>query len=275
MNTWLQFLQNPLGRRPAPRALPEEPVEEVPWFDASRYAFSNPGLEIAAIGDLHGRMDLLQRLVPELDALAATRRRVLEIYLGDYVDRGGDPRAVIEFLIDRGKRPDRAVMCLIGNHERWMLDALGDDERFVKWMQFGGDATIASYGVSPAFAPEDAGRRRAQFLEALPAAHVAFLQNLRDHHREGEFFFAHAGVRPGVPLDRQSPEDLMWIRQPFLGSFANFGAVVVHGHTPTRRPVLRANRIGIDTGAYQTGVLTCLIINSQGVRLIDTAPKPK
>ncbi|MCW2318642.1 serine/threonine protein phosphatase 1 [Rhodoblastus acidophilus] len=237
-----------------------------------RYAFSNTTVEIAAVGDIHGRIDLLRQLTPELDrAVADPQRRLIEIYLGDYVDHAGDPRAVLDHLIERRKLTDRDVICLVGNHEKMMLSALDGDESFVKWLDYGGAATLKSYGVSLRLASARPSEAREALRAAVPPSHVAFLQNLRESYAESEFFFVHAGVRPGAPIDQQSAKDLLWIREPFLSSFAHFGATVVHGHTPTATVVMRPNRIGLDTGAYRTGVLTAMFLNSDRIRLVDSA----
>lgn len=235
------------------------------------YAFTDDRVRIAAIGDLHGRLDLLERLEPVLDAAAQDpARRLIEVYLGDYVDRGANPRGIVEHLMRRTKLTDRTVVCLAGNHEQMLLSALEKDTDFLSWLDFGGQSTLQSYGIAPARVAADPSGTRAALADAIPASHVDFLRSLPLSFAHGGFFFAHAGVRPGVALDSQTSRDLLWIRQPFLGSSANLGAIVVHGHTPTRAPVFRLNRIGIDTGAYQTGVLTCLLITSERVVPVDT-----
>ena len=226
---------------------------------------------MAAIGDLHGRIDLLNRLKPELDRKALDpARRLVEIYLGDFVDRGSNPKAVLDHLIERRKLTDRTVVCLAGNHEEMLLAALDDDAHFKTWLGFGGESTLMSYGLSPRTTRGSTASLRAALRAAMPQAHVDFLRSLSLFYRHREFFFVHAGVRPGAPLESQGSRDLLWIRDPFLKSTANLGAVVVHGHTPTADVVFRPNRIGVDTGAYRTGVLTCLFISSTGIACADT-----
>ncbi len=235
------------------------------------YKFTDPNIRIAAFGDIHGRIDLLHKLAPALDKAAQDpSRSLLEIYLGDYVDRGSNPKAVIQYLIDRLSLTDRRVICLAGNHEEMMVAALDSDKDFKKWLDFGGQSTLLSYGVSPVHTGKDITKIREAFIKALPQSHVDFLRNLPTSYAHAGFFFVHAGVRPKVPLENQKNEDLLWIRNPFLTSFIDFGAVIVHGHTPAAKPVFKPNRIGIDTGAYRTGVLTCLFITSEKIFVQDT-----
>ncbi len=235
------------------------------------YRFSNAELVIAAFGDLHGRLDLLQRHFPLLDKLAqAPDRKLIEVYVGDYVDRGPNSALLIELMIERQRLQDRSIIYLRGNHEDMMLAALDDDAVFKQWVKFGGDTTMLSYGVSPNAAAYDVTGSRLRFKTAVPQAHVEFLSGLQDYYVEGGFLFVHAGLRPGVPLSSQQKRDLHWIREPFLSSSSSSGYTVVHGHTPTSRPTFRLNRIGIDTGAYQTGNLTCLVISNDGVVAHET-----
>jgi serine/threonine protein phosphatase 1 len=230
-----------------------------------------PGIRAYAVGDIHGRLDLLARLEPLLDAAARDPDRVLiEVFLGDYIDRGPASCGVIDRLIARAARRDRITVHLGGNHEAMLLAALADDRAFLHWLDNGGRTTLLSYGVSPQRAGADPAGTRAALARAIPDSHRAFLRSLRVSFHHGGFFFAHAGVRPGVPLAAQDPEDLVWMREPFLSATGDLGAVVVHGHTPTRAPVFRENRIGIDTGAYVTGVLTCLLVTDRQVTPVDT-----
>jgi serine/threonine protein phosphatase 1 len=240
-------------------------------LELPKYKFNDPHICIAAFGDIHGRIDLLHQLSPALDKAAQDpARSLLEIYLGDYVDRGSNPKAVIQYLIDRSNLTDRQVICLAGNHEQMMIAALDNDNDFKRWLDFGGQSTLLSYGISPVQAGKDIAKIRIAFVKAVPQTHVDFLRNLPTSYAHAGFFFAHAGVRPKVPLSKQKDEDLLWIRNPFLTSFADFGAVIVHGHTPGAKPIFKLNRIGIDTGAYRTGVLTCLVITSDKIALLDT-----
>ena len=233
-----------------------------------------PGTRLYAVGDIHGRADLLEALLGQIGADAArdppTAKRL--IYLGDYVDRGPASSAVIDLVLHR--RPlGFEVVALMGNHEEMMLRFLEDIAVGRTWMMNGGDATLLSYGVE---APSTfAGtpllsHAQQQFAERLPPQHRSFLEGLAISHTEGDYLFVHAGVRPGVPLDRQRTEDLLWIRDEFLDSTRDFGKVVVHGHSISLDPEFRANRIGIDTGAYRSGQLTCLVLEGTERRLLTT-----
>ena len=235
-----------------------------------------PGTVIYALGDLHGRDDLLAEMHAGVLADAAGRlakRRVL-VYLGDYLSRGRDSRAVIERVLD-WHPPGWEIVCLMGNHEDLVLRFLAGDPRPGRhWLDFGGVAALANYGL-PLADPEarDAttlASLRERLLLGLPPRHLAFLEHLPLFHREGGYFFVHAGVLPGVPLERQIRRDLVWIRNRFRASKLAHGAVVVHGHCITPEPEVRANRIGIDTGAYHSDLLTCLVLEGAGREFLQT-----
>ncbi|KAB0682611.1 metallophosphoesterase family protein [Aureimonas leprariae] len=219
---------------------------------------------VYAVGDVHGCADLLDALLERIETDRARRpdAEILEIYLGDYIDRGADSAGVIRRLRARGA--ERSIVCLLGNHEAMLLDVLTGNLDASHWLDNGGDATLASYGIPPPLFgssdPSPFGR--------FPAADLGFLQSLRLTHRHGPYFFVHAGVRPGVPLDRQDPQDLVWIRDDFLDYDDPLGAVVVHGHTPIEEPEFRPSRINIDTGAVFTGRLTCLRIDRDGAEIL-------
>ena len=232
-----------------------------------------PDTRIYVIGDIHGRLDLLRRLHDAVrgDAADAAPRRVL-VYPGDYVDRGEQSRQVLDLLIDHPLEGFERVL-LRGNHEDMMSTFLEDLSIAGGWMMNGGDATLFSYGVG---APEQgSGEERllvmqAAFREKVPPRHREFLRDLRLHHIEGDYLFVHAGVRPGQPVEDQTPRDLIWIREPFLSSTAEHGYCVVHGHTVVEKPEFHANRIAIDTGAYFSNRLTCLVLEGTGHRIIQT-----
>jgi len=214
-----------------------------------------PGLRVYAVGDVHGcvaKLDAIHARIAE-DARAAPEPNRLIVYLGDYVDRGPDSRGAIDRVL---VPPIPATMVhLCGNHEAMMLEVLdhpGDEAALALWLRNGGAATLTSYGISDEDPPETWAVR-------LPSAHLAFLRGLARSHRAGGYLFAHAGIRPGVALEAQDEHDLLWIREPFLHSTADHGAVVVHGHTPERTPVIRRNRIGLDTGAVYGGPLTAAV----------------
>ncbi len=241
----------------------------------SRPAAAAPaGSRLYAVGDVHGRADLLEALLGEIAADGARHPAAEKrlIYLGDYVDRGPDSSAVIDLVLRVAPR-GFSVVPLMGNHEEMMLRFLDDIAVGRTWMMNGGDATLRSYGVeAPGMFSGTAAFRQAQqrFAERLPARHRSFLEALGVMRVEGDYLFVHAGLRPGVPLDEQQPEDLLWIRDEFLESTRDFGKVVVHGHTITLNPEFRPNRIGIDTGAYRSGQLTCLVLEGTKRQLLTT-----
>jgi serine/threonine protein phosphatase 1 len=231
------------------------------------------GSRIYAIGDIHGRADLLADLHDQIraDASSAPARKIV-IYLGDYIDRGLQSRGVIDALLD-GPLPGFEAVHLKGNHEAALLDFLTDARIGANWMQFGGGSTLLSYRVGLTNAETggtDYVSAQQEFAERLPARHLAFYRTLALNHREGDYLFVHAGLRPGVPLDQQTAEDMLWIRDDFLDFTGTFGPVVVHGHTITDAPEVRDNRIGIDTGAFATGQLTCLVLEGSERRFLST-----
>ncbi|MCB1485863.1 MAG: metallophosphoesterase [Bauldia sp.] len=230
------------------------------------------GMRLYAIGDVHGCDGLLAEahaaIASDLAASPVADHRI--IHVGDYVDRGPDSAGVVARLAAFAGRDSR-VVCLIGNHDRMLLDFLTDPhDAGPLWLMNGGDATLRSYGLDAAKSePWHRLRELAdRFAEALPLADRAFLEALPFHRQFGDFFFCHAGIRPGVPLDAQSEEDLIWIREPFLLDPADHGVVVVHGHTPRAIPEIMPNRIGIDTGAVFGGPLTVLALEGTGYRFL-------
>jgi serine/threonine protein phosphatase 1 len=224
------------------------------------------GVRIYAVGDVHGRADLLHQVLSRVDTdLAAYPHcRPLQIFLGDYIDRGPSSRTVLDLLISRARA--HAMVCLKGNHESYVSQFLHDPDVLIAWRQLGGLETLRSYGLNPSL-NSDRGERvelARALAAALPTSHRQFLRSLAPCFTCGDFLFVHAGVKPGVPLAQQREEDLLWIREDFLRCEEGFGKVVVHGHTPVREPDIRPNRVNIDTGAYATGRLTCLIIENGG-----------
>jgi len=235
------------------------------------------GTRLYAIGDIHGRVDLLRTLKDLIheDAYRRQAPRNVVVYLGDYVDRGDESRAVIDVLLNE-MLPGFESYHLKGNHEDTMLRFLGDTSVGPSWLSFGGRETLRSYGIDPPnpYAPAVELQRAQRALAAsLPREHLEFLRGLLLSHQEGDYFFAHAGVRPGVPLAEQNSRDLMWIRDDFLLSGTDFGKVVVHGHTIDPEPQLRPNRIGIDTGAYWSGRLTALVLDGTSQTFLQTSEK--
>jgi serine/threonine protein phosphatase 1 len=227
------------------------------------------GDRVYAIGDIHGRLDLLRSLHEQIRADWLTRpgARGTIVYLGDYVDRGSDSRGVVDDLLEAppcGMTP----VYLRGNHEQMLLDFL-DGGPSGMWLSNGGEATLSSYGLSrPAIAGGEL--LRDQFRHLLPRHHLEFLRALIPMYCIGDYCFVHAGVRPGVPLELQDINELIWIRGLFLDSDTDFGKIVVHGHSITPQVEWRTNRIGIDTGAYLSGRLTCLVLDGADRRILQT-----
>jgi serine/threonine protein phosphatase 1 len=225
------------------------------------------GIRIYAMSDIHGRADLLQDMFRVIDRDLANigSRRAIHVFLGDYIDRGPNSSGTIELLIERGLKHESVF--LKGNHEAFLQGVLEDPAQLQAWRQFGGLQTLVSYGLKPSLNPDPAEQAELirQLTEAIPLNHMRFFQSLRARFVCGDFFFVHAGVRPGVPLAKQEEQDLLWIREEFLQSSQNFGKYIVHGHTPVQDPDIRANRANIDTGAYATGNLTLLTIQGDSL----------
>jgi len=228
------------------------------------------GIRLYAIGDVHGRLDLLEKMHERI-ANEIARDKVADwriIHLGDYVDRGADSRGVIDFLIAARKRDARNIT-LAGNHDMGFLEFLDEPDGGGLFARYGGKETAQSYGVDGKFHSPDALRLTwAELRCEVPGKHRAFMLDLSFSVSFGDFFFCHAGIRPGVPLNRQDPENLIWIRNEFLDHAELHPKVIVHGHTITDEPEVLANRVNVDTGAYRSGVLTALVIDGAEKRLI-------
>jgi serine/threonine protein phosphatase 1 len=216
------------------------------------------GLAIYAVGDIHGRADLLKQTfaVIDEDIRLTQPERAIQVMLGDYVDRGPASRETIDLLIERRRSHDTVL--LRGNHEAILLHILDGPEEIPNLRSFGLLATIRSYGISASLNPDRAEERKLieKLRQTFPREHYEFLQNLEKSFACGDYIFVHAGVRPHVALDAQDENDLLWIREEFLDFTGDFGKYVVHGHTPVPKLDLRRNRMNIDTGAYATNNLT-------------------
>jgi serine/threonine protein phosphatase 1 len=229
-----------------------------------------PGQRIYAVGDIHGRLDLLDQLLRMIQLDNAERppaERQTLIFLGDYIDRGPASPGVIERLL-AGPPEGFDCICLMGNHEELLLRSLSESATMYNWLVNGGKETLASYGVRV----EDHGLNglAEALADALPESHYGFLRGLGISVSFGDYFFVHAGVRPRVSLAEQATEDCLYIREPFLSHRGSFGKIVVHGHTPVREPDVRANRIGIDTGGFFTGRLTALRLEGESRGFLAT-----
>ncbi|HEX4173630.1 MAG TPA: metallophosphoesterase family protein [Acetobacteraceae bacterium] len=224
-----------------------------------------PGQRVYAVGDVHGCLDRLESVHELIAADLAERptEQAVLVHLGDYVDRGPESAGVVARLAEGAVLRDVSTVNLMGNHEHMMLAALatGDAEAAELWLANGGADSLVSWGVPRSAQPRE-------WPTYLPVPHLLFLRDLAVSHQAGGYLFVHAGIRPGIPLERQSRHDLMWIREPFLSSKQAFGPVVVHGHTPRQEPVVRPNRIGIDTGAVMGGVLTCAVLEENRLGFI-------
>jgi serine/threonine protein phosphatase 1 len=227
------------------------------------------------VGDVHGRLDVLEPLVADIlqDVKASLPDRPpLLVFLGDYVDRGPASAGVVDLILNLAAWADLEVCALKGNHEEAMLTFLEDAAFGPLWMEHGGGATLASYGVAPPMSrsePQAWAEARQALADALPEAHLAFLNRLELIRIEGDYAFVHAGVRPGATLDQQTERDLLWIRYDFLDAPGPFEKVIVHGHTPMEEPQILRHRLGVDTGAYATGVLTAVRLQGDSRSLIQ------
>lgn len=217
------------------------------------------GQRAYAVGDIHGRADLLGLLIDAIEADDAARAiaETTVILLGDLIDRGPDSAGVLALARDWQRR--RRVRILTGNHEEMFLESFADLGVLRQFLRHGGRETLLSYPIDPAdYARAELEQLQAMMHAAVPPDDLAFIATFEDSIVLGDYLFVHAGIRPGVSLDRQRTEDLRWIRSPFLEHAADFGFTVVHGHSIAPAPDVRSNRIGIDTGAFASGKLTAL-----------------
>lgn len=225
------------------------------------------GVRIFAISDIHGCSHLLQPMLRVIDAdVAHSRpRHAIEVFMGDYIDRGPDTRSTLDILVERSRRGN--AVFLKGNHEAFLVRVFEDPSLFEDWIHIGGAQTLMSYGLAPPdLKRDDPASILRDLIRAMPGEHLEFLDDLRLSYTCGDFFFVHAGVRPGIALAEQSESDLLWIREEFLRSQEQFSKYIVHGHTPVRTAEILANRVNIDTGAYAAGNLTLMSI--QGGRML-------
>ena len=227
------------------------------------------GKRVYAIGDIHGRADMLDDLLAQIDADIGDHKQAQLIFLGDYIDRGLDSRGVIDRLLAvREERPDSVF--LKGNHEAILLDFLSEPEDLPHWLDWGGEETLESYSIDPTrgLSPSELADA---MKKAMPRDHLAFIKSLDLKHIEGDYLFVHAGVRPGTPLEDQEETDLLWIRKRFHNAPASERPdyVVVYGHTPEDKPVDAGWRIAVDTGACYGGALTAAVLEGTTRRFIS------
>lgn len=234
------------------------------------------GYRVYAVGDVHGRLDLLEQALAHVEQDRRARRRADDIlvFLGDLIDRGPASAQVVERLRTY-RRPGLRIVFLSGNHEEVLLRILAGHSEFVPdWLRFGGVECADSYGIKSSslrsMSPEAAA---AVLRGAVPSGHRDFLESFADTFRIGSYLFVHAGIRPGLALEEQSQSDLRWIRKGFLDSADDHGFVIVHGHTITQDVDVQANRVGIDTGAYRTGQLTVMGLEGSQRWFFQTADK--
>jgi serine/threonine protein phosphatase 1 len=226
-----------------------------------------PGQRIYAIGDVHGCLDRLVTL-HEMIAQDLAQRPVAHttlIHLGDYIDRGSDSAQVIDWLINQPPVPADVFVNLMGNHEEMMLAAVTaiSEDLPSHWLSNGGADSLLSWGIPRTVPPREWAAR-------LPVQHLLFIRDLPLRYRVGPYFFVHAGIQPGIVLEQQTRHDMLWIREPFLSSKEDHGAVVVHGHTPKRQPTVLPNRIAVDTGAVIGGALTCVVLEADQLGFLQS-----
>ena len=236
-----------------------------------------PGERLYVVGDVHGRPDLLERMFADIERDdtqrgRSARRRI--VMVGDIVDRGPDPRGAMQVLEAAQQRmPD--LVTLLGNHEEMMLRALRGDEATIRgWMRVGGVETVESFGVAALVEGVDAVPFVAALNRAMPDAWERWIQSWPLTFRSGDYFICHAGIRPGLALAKQSRNDLLWAREAFLIDTRDHGAIVVHGHTISEEVELRPNRIGLDTGAYRSGVLSAVCLDGADVAVLAVRGDP-
>ena len=263
-----KFVERILGRPEAPAQPGDATADTASYVQPQLPA----GRRLYCIGDIHGRLDLLEELHgmirQDADGFEGSKGIV---YLGDYIDRGAQSKQVLDLLIEQPMEGFEAVT-LLGNHEQTLLDFLDYPQAAAAWLNFGGQVTLMSYGVGLGRVQmmQQVELLRDELEEKLPQSHLEFLQSCRLLHTEGSYCFVHAGIRPGVALEDQQPQDLMWIREEFVRSREDHGAIVVHGHSITEEVEWQPNRIGIDTGAYASGLLTALVLEGDQQRLLQT-----
>ena len=251
----------------------------------SRITTAPQGECIYAIGDIHGRCDLLERLIVEIEQDAAKLpegTRATIVFLGDYIDRGLQSRDVIELLLSDRLSAFETIF-LMGNHEEALLKFLEDESFGSQWVRYGGGETLYSYGFQPPNTRGSLGSHEAMatarsawsklwtaFRDRMPPEHLEFYQSLKSYHAAGDYLFVHAGLRPDVDMNEQSTRDMLWIRDEFLDDTRQFSHLIVHGHTPAETVYRDNRRIGLDTGAFLSGKLSAARFFGEDVTFLTT-----
>jgi len=244
-----------------------KPLKKLPW---RKPAGIPKGLRLYAVGDVHGRADALRDVLARIDDDIKRRpaERAIQVFLGDYVDRGPQSREVLNLLIARHRTHE--LLPLKGNHEVMFLDFFKNPSMLTNWRQQGGLQTLMSYGLKPSLNPGAAERQdlASNLGRSVPPEHLQFIAGLPTSFKCGDFYFVHAGIRPGVALGDQRDDDLLWIREEFLLHEREYEKIIVHGHTPVPEPDVRTNRVNLDVGAYATGRLACMVIEGSAIGFI-------
>lgn len=234
-----------------------------------------PRTRIYAIGDLHGYRTALRSMMAKIaeDVRERHIENVIIVLLGDYIDRGPDSAGLIDDLIAlQQSEPSPQFIFLKGNHEGGLLGFLEDPEEHSGWLAWGGEDTLASYGIfhdKAIYIEDQAESLSYRFNNIIPPAHRAFFKNLSLHYQSGDYLFVHAGIRPHFPLNQQNEQDLTFIRKGFLDYAGSHPWRVVHGHTITKEPEVLPNRINIDTGLYKHGILSCAVLENDHVNIMQ------
>ncbi|MBN8544229.1 MAG: serine/threonine protein phosphatase [Alphaproteobacteria bacterium] len=245
--------------------------EAEPTPIATRHFSVPEGVRAYAVGDIHGRASLLKKMLAaiEEDAAQHASQRTVQIFLGDYIDRGMQSRDVVDLLIAPPPKGHERI-CLMGNHEEALLHFLDDPNILRDWANFGGYATLVSYGIPmpESMSPERLKALRDAFARAIPQAHLDFYKNLPLRTSLGDYLFVHAGIIPGLPLEEQKPEHLLWIRRPFLNYKGYFNHYIVHGHTPVTSAEILPNRANLDISIAAKSSLAALVLEGDERRVL-------
>lgn len=263
--SFLQALTKKIARPFATTSMPSS--NPYPWH-------MPPNTRAYVIGDIHGCAHLLVQLLEQIQQDAQDYSgTIIEIFLGDYVDRGPDSKRVLEILRKPPQSGNERI-CLKGNHEEALLRCLADSNFIENWRVFGAVETLLSFGLNPHLMVSDEGRKmlQQQLLDGLnaPSDLHSFLTTLPSFFELGDYYFVHAGIKPDIPLASQTDQDRLWIREEFLAHTKRYEKMVVHGHTPQESVEIKDNRINLDTGAYATNILSCLVLEGNEHRLIQT-----